>query len=451
MPGRPRGGPAAALARLLVAVIAAIGLGFVALQVQAYTLLSPIDELQHIDYLYRAPGSPAPADRVGQEALHQQDCRGIDAPGFGPPLCRPASTDLDPRSYQEKGYNTAAANTPVYYTATRAVAEVIRAVTPADDLVTAGRLTGGLWFALGLALTFSTGRRRGIPVAPMAAVTLLLASTPALIFPSATITPDASGLMAGAALVLALTWWEERPSTVRALVLVLVGIVVSFAKMTNLVAVAAVVLYLLLRPTGVGDGTEGDDGRGRVAARARWATAVAVGLASVIAAGAWLAYVGSRPQIPAADLPDMASKYQLTYFPWTGLVESSLSLLQPLSSSWVVVGSVPYLNFATAVVAMVVLAGTLAAALLTGAPPLEVALARGVVGAAVVGALLLVTAGYLFSGSYFALPVRYGIALVAPMAIVTASMVRSRSSLVLVGSTAVLALAATMFRLVALV
>ena len=443
MPGRPRH-HAAALSWLLVVAVAALGFVFVGLQVHTYTKLSPIDELQHIDYLYRAPGSPAPADRVGQEALHQQDCRGIDAVGFGPPLCRPLSTDLDPLTYQEKGYNTAAANTPVYYTATRAVAEVIRAVTPADDLVTAGRLTGGLWFALGLALTFLTGRRRDVGAAPMAAVTLLLASTPALIFPSATITPDASGLVAGAALFLALTWWEERPSTVRAAVLMLVGVVVSFAKMTNLVAVAAAVLYLLLRSTG-------DDGPGRASARARWMTAVTVGLTSVVAAGAWLAYVGSRPQIAAADLPDMASKYQLTYFPWTGLVESSLSLLQPLSSSWVVVGSVPFLNFSTAVVAMVVLAGTLAAALLTGAPPLEVALARAVVAAAVVGALLLVTAGYVFSSSYFALPVRYGIALVAPMAIVTASMVRSRSSLVLVGTTALLVLAATVFRLGTLV
>jgi hypothetical protein len=444
MRGRPRGGPAAALPRLLGVAIAALGFVFVALQVNSYTVLSPIDELQHIDYLYRAPSSPAPADRVGQEALHQQDCRGIDAPGFGPPLCRPLSTNLDPTSYQEKGYNTAAANTPVYYTATRGIAEVVRALTPADDLVTAGRLTGGLWFALGLALTFLTGRRRGVASAPMAAVTLLLASTPALIFPSATITPDASGLMAGAALVLAMTWWEERPSTVRGLVLVLLGIVVSFAKMTNLVVVAAVVLYLLFRPTG-------DDGPNRPSMRARWTTAVTVGLSSVIAAGAWLAYVGTRPQIAAADLPDMASKYQLSYFPWTGLVESSLSLLQPLSSSWVVVGSVPFLNFATAVVAMVVLAGTLAAALFTGAPPLEVALARAVVAAAVVGALLLVTAGYLFSSSYFTIPVRYGIALVAPMTIVTASMLRSRSSVVLVGSAALLALAATAFRLGTLV
>ena len=450
MRGRPRGGPAAALPRLLAVAIAAIGFVFVALQVHTYTLLSPIDELQHIDYLYRAPGSPAPADRVGQEALHQQDCRGIDAPGFGPPLCRPLSTDLDPLSYQEKGYNTAAANTPVYYTATRGIAEAIEALTPADDLVTAGRLTGGLWFALGLALTFLTGRRRGVPAAPMAAVTFLLASSPALIFPSATITPDASGLVAGAALFLTLTWWEERPSTVRAFLLVVVGIVVAFAKMTNLVAVAAVVLYLLLRPTSVQD-EDSDDGREGPSVRARWTTAVTVGLTSVVAAGAWLAYVGTRPQIPAADLPDMSSKYQLTYFPWTGLVESSLSLLQPLSSPWAVVGSVPFLNFATAVVAMVVLAGTLAAALFTGAPPLEVALARSVVAAAVVGALLLVTAGYLFSSTYFPIPVRYGIALVAPMAIVTASMIRSRSSVVLVGTAALLALAATAFRLGTLV
>ena len=417
---------------------------FVALHVHDYTKLSPIDELQHIDYLYRAPSPPAPADRIGQEALHQQDCRGVDAPGFGPGPCRPFGT-LDPTTFQEKGYNTAAANSPFYYSVTRGAAEVVEAVTPADDLVTAGRLTGGLWLALGLVLTFVAGRRRNVPAAPMTVVLLLLVATPALIFPSATITPDASGLAAGAALVLALTWWEERPGPARGVLLTLVGLVVSFAKMTNLVGIAAVALYILLRPS--------DDRAGEPPPhlRARLTTAAVVGMTSVLAAGAWMAFVSSRAQIPPDDLPDMATRFVTPAFPWTGLVESSLSLLQPISSSWAVVGSPPLTGFSTSVAALFLLAGTLAAALFTGAPPRELALARSVVAAALAGALALVTVGYLSSGSYFPLPPRYGIVLVAPMAVVTASVLRSRSSVALVGSAALLALAATAYRLVALV
>jgi hypothetical protein len=175
-----------------------------------------------------------------------------------------------------------------------------------------------------------------------------------------------------------------------------------------------------------------------------------VGITSVLAAGGWMAFVSSRSQIPADDLPDMATRFVTPAFPWTGLVESSLNLLQPISSSWVAVGSPPLTGFSTTVAAMILLAGTLAAALFVGAPPREVALARSVVAAAVAGALVLVTVGYLSSGSYFALPSRYGIALVAPMAIVTAALLRSRASVVLIGSTALLAVAATTFRLVSL-
>ncbi|HET6692862.1 MAG TPA: hypothetical protein VFG97_01045, partial [Pedococcus sp.] len=92
---------------LLPALLAIVAVVLVALQVHSYTRLSPIDELQHIDSLYKAPAAPAPGDRVGQEAMRQQDCRGVDAPGFEPGPCRPLGS-FDPATYQEKGYNTAA-------------------------------------------------------------------------------------------------------------------------------------------------------------------------------------------------------------------------------------------------------------------------------------------------------------------------------------------------------
>ena len=424
---------------LVPAVLALLAVAAVALQVQSYTRLSPIDELQHIDSLYRAPAAPAPGDRVGQEAMRQQDCRGVDAPGFDPGPCRPLGS-FDPAAFQEKGYNTAAANTPIYYTATRVVAEVVRATTPADDLVTAGRLAGGVWLALGLVLTYVAGRRRGIGRAPLLVVGLLLAAAPGLQFPGGTITPDAWGLLVGAALLLAVTWWEERPTGGRTALLVLAAVVVALVKLTNLVGVAAVAFYLLL-----GDG-RGDHGPGR---GRRALTGVVTGGVAVAAAGVWLAVVSSRPQMDPADLPDMVTRFEVPAFPWTGLLDNSLVLLQPLAAP-VPVGTLTLSVLATSLVSVLLVSGTVAAGVFSAAPSRSVDLARGVLLAGVLGSLALIVMGFVFSGSYFPLPPRYGLALVAPMAVVTAACLRTRTAVAVAGAVAAVALTATAARLLGL-
>ena len=436
-PARARRLAAETLVPLVLAVLAIV---FVALQVQSYTRLSPIDELQHIDSLYRAPAAPAPADRVGQEAMRQQDCRGVDAPGFEPGPCRPLGS-FDPATYQEKGYNTAAANTPLYYTATRGLAEVVQAATPADDLVTASRLAGGVWLALGLVLTYVAGRRRGVGRSPLLVVGALLAAAPGLQFPGGTITPDAWGLLVGAALLLAVTWWEERPSNARAAVLVLVAVVVALVKLTNLIGVAAVAFYLLL--------DRGHDDKQWPGRTRRTVTGLVTGGVAVLAAGAWLAVVSSRPQMDPNDLPDMVTRFHTPAFPWIGLIDNSLVLVQPLAGP-TPVGILTLSVLATSLVSLVLVSGTVAAAVFATSPERSVSLARGVLLAAVLGALALVVMGYLFSGSYFPLPPRYGLSLLAPMAVVTAACLRTRTSVAVAGAVAAIALAASAARLIGL-
>ena len=425
---------------LLPVLLALVALAFVALQVHSYTRLSPIDELQHIDSLYKAPAAPAPGDRVGQEAMRQQDCRGVDAPGFEPGKCR-ALGSFDPATFQEKGYNTAAANTPIYYTATRGLAEVIEAATPADDLVTAGRLAGGVWLALGIVLTYLVGRRRGVGRAPLVVVGVLLASAPGLQFTGGTITPDAWALLVGAVLLLAVTWWEERPTTGRAALLVLVAVVVALVKLTNLVGVAAIAFYVLL-----GHSREDVEGPGPVR---RAVTGLATGGVAVLAAGAWLVVVSSRPQMDPADLPDMVTRFQAAAFPWVGLLDNSLVLIQPLAAP-VPVGTLTYVSLATSLVSLMLISGTVAAAVFDVAPARSVALARAVLLAAVLGAIALVAMGYVFSSSYFPLPPRYGMSLLAPMAVITASCLRTRTSVAVAGTVAAVVLAASAVRLLEL-
>jgi hypothetical protein len=431
-----------ARANALVAcmVVALSGL-FVGLHVQGYTTLSPVDELQHIDYLDRAPEHPEPDDRVGQYALHQQLCRSVDAPDFGPPQCR--SGRLDPNDFQERGYNTAAIYTPIYYTVTKVVASGVDVVTPTDDLVTTGRLAGAFWLALGVLLIYAAGRRRGLRRGPMAAIGALLVSAPAVLYPSATIAPDATALAVGGGLMLALTWWEDKPSTRRAAVLVGVAAVVALVKMTYLCIVAAVSIYLLLRWL---------RGRGRDGQSAPWAllVAVATGAGALVVTVAWMAYVAAQPQIVTEELPHMATRFKVASFPWAGLGDGLFVLVQPLSNPWALVG-VPQLSvLACTIGSLVLTSGSVAVAVFGVGSDRERDLARATLLSAVASSVLLVTASYLTSGSYIPLPTRYGMALLAPLALSAAACARSRTATAILWALAAVTVVLTTWRLVAL-
>ena len=425
-----------------LAVLAMFALSFllVGLHVDGYTKVSPVDELQHIDYLYQIPDHPDPDAKIGQEALHQQLCRGLDAPGFPPPKCQPG--ELDPNAFQESGYNTAAGYTPIYYALTRGIAEVIQVLTPADDLVTAGRLAGGVWLGLGVALLDAAGRLRGVARAPLVTVGAMVSASPAVVFPSSTIAPDATAIAMGAGLVLALSWWELRPTPARALLVVLLAAVAALVKTTFLGVVAAVALYLLFRWA-----------RGmRRPERSHRALLVGVvaSVAALVATAAWSIYFASLPQIAEADLPDMATRFRIDTFNWVGLGESLLSLVQPLSSPWLIVGLPQLTLVSTGLISIVLTAGVVAAAVFGAAPEREQDLARATLVAAVLTAAGLVVLAYVTVDSYIPLPARYGMALVGPMAICTAACIRTRTSLAIMIAITVTVLALAVARLVGL-
>ncbi|SEB44922.1 hypothetical protein SAMN04489844_0113 [Nocardioides exalbidus] len=423
---------------LVIGMIVVLSGLFVGMHVHGYTTLSPVDELQHIDYLDRAPGHPEPDDRVGQYALHQQVCRGIDAPGFAPPGC--VRGRLDPKIFQESGFNTAAIYTPLYYTVTKVAAGAISLVTPLDDLVTTGRLAGAAWLALGAILVFAVGRRRGLDRGPLAALCALLVSAPALLYPSSTIAPDASALAAGAGLLLALTWWEERPSWRRAALLVGLAAVVALVKLTYLCVVAVIALYLLIR--WVRDLRRGERAHGTIV------VAVAGAVTALVAAFAWTAYVATLPQITEAELPTMATQFKVADFPWAGLADSIFVLVQPFTNPWVVVGNAQLTALTCTIGSLVLTSGTVAAAVFGVGQERERDLARAtLVGALVTGAGLVVMA-YVTSGSYVPIPSRYGAALAAPLVLSTAACVRSRSATAILAGLAAVSVVLTFVRLV---
>ena len=433
------------LADLCVAAfLLVLGLGSVALHTDGYTKVSPIDELQHIDYLYRAPFPPAYADKVGQDAMREQACRGLDFVGEGERVCTTKDV-YDPATYQERGYSTGSVNSPVYYTLTKVVAVPLQAVTGLDSLVTAGRMVGGLWLGLGLAITYLTAVRRGVRRSSAAAVMALLGASPVLVFPSSIITPESMGLLSGAVVLATLTWWERRRTALAAVGFVLAAVLVTAAKMTFILPVGAAALTLLITSRRPGESHPLKRFATRDAALAVTASVAALGSAL-----AWMVVQAMRPQMDPEALPDLATRFLVPEFPWRGLMESGLTLVTPLSSPWAVVGDPIQMNFTTLLPSAVLTAGIVAAGLFRAVPKPHLSLATATLVVAVLGGLGLVAVNYVTSDSYFPLPARYGSGLVAAMAVSTAAAIRGRRAAIAVALVAAVALVISLVRLTAL-
>lgn len=424
---------------LVVALLGLLAIGTVTLHVDRFTEVSPVDEMQHIDYLYRAPSPPAYGDKVGQDAMREQSCRGLDLPGAGKGTCS-RSFVFDPDTYQERGYSTGSVNAPVYYSLTKALAVPLGAVIGSESLVTSGRLVGGLWLALGLAIGYVVAVRRGVGRLAAGSMFALLAASPAVVFPSATISPDSMGLLAGSLVLLALTGWEQHGGKRWVAGFLLVAAFVSAIKLTFILAVGAAALHLLVkgvRRPGLRDKLRSDD---TILALG----AVLVGLATGLG---WMTIQSHRRQMDPTALPDLATRFLTPHFPWSGLMETSLQLLSPLASPWVAVGDVTQLNFATGIVSLLLVTGVVGAGVFRAAPPAHRDLASATVVAAVVGCLGFVTVNYLVSQSYFPLPPRYGSSLVPLMALSGAALVRGRVAAFALAGVAALTLVVNLQRI----
>lgn len=229
------------------ALLFCIVLGFlvVGLHVHKYSQLSPIDELQHLDYVYKAPSGHvvAQGERIGQAALRDELCRGIDAAFSLPPCDMPAP--LNPDIFQERGYNTAYVHPPPYYFVTGVAAKVIRGVTGIDSTLTAARSVGAVWLAVAVWLVWRLlVDRRANPLTQVSLLSLLIVS-PSVIFASSTTSPDASSLLAGAAMLAAVLLWDD--DVVPVWVLAPAAAFTLLLKFTHIGVIGLAIAYVLVR------------------------------------------------------------------------------------------------------------------------------------------------------------------------------------------------------------
>lgn len=410
----------------------------VGLHVAHYPEISPIDELQHVDYLYKARDlhGVGRGDLFAQDALREEACRGLDSE-FVPPPC--GVTPYDPTRFQEGGFNTAYVHPPVYYTVTAWIGTAISTVLGTDTLVTGGRLVGVLWLGTALAVLWRMMGDRGVDDPTRAGVLLFAMSSPVVLFQASTISPDATALLAGALCLWAVTrydrgtaaWWVPALAA---------GLAVSL-KSTNVIGVGAAVLFLLIRHLQRRAGTE----ERSPARRPDWLAVVAMGGAVGLVSAVFLVLSSSLAAVDASRIP-MLERMQASTFPLDGLLTNiritplqieGLSVFRwgPLTVIAALVG------FGLAVAAITSIAVTR-----PGDP------VRAIAGAGIVAVLLagplFVLVNYVLSGIYTGVPPRYSLA-AAPAMIVAAGAALDRAPvrwvLPLLGSVTV---GLTVFRLV---
>jgi hypothetical protein len=232
------------MAVVIILVSAALLVG---LHVRSYTKISPIDELSHIDMLDKASRFQLVRveDKVGQTAMREEACRGLDRDDRLPPC---GLRSYDPQFFQEYGENSVARKFPVYYFLTGLPARFIRWATPIGSLVTAARLLNFVWLGFGLLTTWALMAELGIRRRPRVVALTLMATTPVVLHASATVNSDAVLLGTGGGLVLMLLRWERGALPLAVVLLAAIAALVT--EESNLVVLGVMTTYAGVRAAG---------------------------------------------------------------------------------------------------------------------------------------------------------------------------------------------------------
>lgn len=415
-----------ALAALLLAMAVLVGL-----HVRDHPALSHIDELQHMDYALKSPFHvPRHGDTIGQEAMEEAACRGIDYPlrlsidalndwlhltgergieTLNPdsiprvqlPPCE--SQELTPDRFPNWGINTASTHPPVYYTTSALAAEVFNAAPDIDSKTTGVRLVGILWLGAAAVVLWYVLGSLGASTWSKAVLIGLLIVSPRVLHESSIINPDTTALLGGALVLAAVLRWEAGRAP--AWLLPAASMAAVWLKFTNSVAVGAAVVYLAVR------GWQQRNSLTRRQIRAWSAAAGAAVILTVASIVSWSAVQEARGHIPAEQLPTNAI-YQVDSFQWDDLGDELFSTLTPLRDPFVP-DTLPrnLLEPLGDLMNLLVLVGLGAVALFAARGSKHRALAAAAVTGMVATGVVTMVTSYLTLGIYFDTNPRYGLSL----------------------------------------
>jgi hypothetical protein len=384
-----------------------------------YTPLSPVDEIHHVDYAFHLMNGDlvVGGDHFTAEAQKALACRGIDM-AFSMPCDAP--NDLE--DMPEEGRNTATGHAPLYYLVPAALGLVGQAVGVGGDLVTVLRLSSLLWWALFVGLAWRMFRELGVHRWAAAGGILLTAATPVVMQANSMVNNDATALVAGAALTLGGLLWDRDALKLRWLLLL--AAVAILLKATNVVAVVAVALFLLIRywqRHGSLLRTPGAPARRTVlAVLGLGATAAAVGAGWVLTAGV----------LGADDVEQtpMNRQFYASEFEPGWLISSLDAFLSPIAPEFI---DSLLVSQTVALVSTFTNYGLMGLAIVGAVLADPGSRVRALAGAtalvAMFGSIIFVVTNYAAAHTFVPITSRYGLALVPMMLAVGLTAVRWRS------------------------
>ena len=492
---------------LLLAGFAVVGTALPAVRVRE---LSILDEAAHIDSVFKVPSVDRSGEKFLPQTLDEVSCRGGIAqwPDWQPPPCG-VPQGVPPADYRigSGGYDTADIHPPVYYFATAALAAVGLWFVDADA-VTLMRLTGSLYLAVGICLTWLLARRLGANRWAAFGTAGLLVTAPNVLYMSSIVNVDAAVIMASAGFgLVVLAVWRRR-SAWWALPLLAVGLML--VKMTNLGALIAAALFLIItavtapirgsaRPLAAGAGngprdpldgsasarrapdeappaaapaaadaeagTAGEPappGRSVAVARCRrhlgrWVaangpgTVRAVGLSTLMALGAvvvtlgWSGIQNLRALVPADELW-FTQQFKVDRLLVGNIGDSLLSFWEPhgLWAPWL--SARPYLGAVLLMITAAVPLGLMVASWFRRREVYPIQLAALITMA--VAAPVYVAMNYVVNGIYFNPDFRYGLSVLPFFAAAVAAGVRTRVAGAVISGLAVVGMVTTLVSLI---
>lgn len=164
-----------------------------------YTVLSPVDEMQHLDASIKASQGRwvlPRGEKFGPEAMRLEACHGLFGDAIAVPAC--SSPTLSPDQFQEYGYNSAAGRISPYYPVTGYGAALLERLTSWDFLESA-RAVNVLILALGAALVAGLAARASGSSTIGASLGVCLGLLPPVLTQGVTVNPDSWSLLAGGA------------------------------------------------------------------------------------------------------------------------------------------------------------------------------------------------------------------------------------------------------------
>jgi hypothetical protein len=229
------------LAPYLIAFLLAFIPAFI--HIVQYSQFSPVDELRHLDYALQITSGHVPklGDKLGQDAMREEACRGIELP-LRLPRCD--SARFDPMAFRDDGWQTASPHPPLYYILSGISGRTLSGLGIFDGTIAGARLMSALLFGFGFVACFAAGRQLGVRPFPLLTGLSLLVTLQGALHSASIVNPDSMAMLAGGGTLLAAIRW--RNGLLSARWLILVGGLVGLTKLTNLVMLVAIALWLVI-------------------------------------------------------------------------------------------------------------------------------------------------------------------------------------------------------------